>query len=147
MDEYDVDAPVGEIVRWIKEDVARQAPRLHVRGSKEYKLESDFDREEFGIGEDEDARVVAVHGVLEIQSRSGHKDWTLQLKVDSVLGLYASGEEDAYEDEDEMGFSTFDEQFFSRGLGEIEVTVAAESRDAKARFDRWLGRRMTTYRP
>ncbi len=147
MDEYEVDAPVGEIVRWIKEDVRRKAPRLLVRGSKDYRLESDFDREEYGIGEDEDARVVSVHGVLGIQSRTGRKDWTLQFKVDDVLGLHSSGEEDAYEDEDEMGFSAFDEQFLSRGLGEVEVTVAAETREAKARFDRWLSRRMASYRP
>ena len=142
MEEYEVDAPVGEIVRWVKEDAARTAPQLLVHASKEYEREGDFDREEFGIGEFEDIDVVAVHGILEIQSRVGRKDWTLQLKVDDMVGLRSSGDENGDENEDDMSVAAFEEQFLSKGLGDVEVTVAAESPEAKTLFDRWLARRM-----
>ncbi len=147
MDEYDVDAPVNEVVRWIKEDASRKTPRMLVRASKEYTLESDFDREEFGIGEDTDVEVVSVHGLLEVQSRTGRKDWTLQLKVDDMLGLHPSGEAEAYEDEDDLDVAAFDEQFLSRGLGEVQFGVAAETPAAKSRFDRWLARTMRAHGP
>ena len=140
MDTYEVDAPINEIVRWTKEDTARSTPRLLVRASKEYTLESDVDRESFGIGEDEDVNAVSVLGILEIQSRTGRKDWTLQLKVEDAMKMLPSGQESACEDEDDMTLAAFEEQFFSKGLGEVEAIVVAETPQAKRRFDRWLDR-------
>jgi hypothetical protein len=147
MDEYEVDAPINEIIRWIREDAARNTPRLLVRASKGYTLESDVDREAFGIGEDEDVDAVSVHGILEVQSRTGRKDWALQLKVDEVMGIISTGGENVYEDVDDMTLAAFEEQFLATGLGEVEATVAAETPEAKTRFDRWLARRMKARRP
>lgn len=147
MDEYEVDVPINEIIRWIREDAARNTPRLLVRASKEYTLESDVDREAFGIGEDEDVDAVSVHGILEVQSRTGRKDWALQLKVDEIMGIISTGGENVYEDVDDMTLAAFEEQFLSTGLGEVEATVVAETPEAKTRFDRWLARRMKARRP
>lgn len=146
MEEYEVDTPVGEIVRWVREDVRREKPSLLIRATKEYAIESDFDREAFGIGEDEDVDLVSVHGVLEIQSRAGRKDWTLQLKVDDVVGPRSSGEEPGYDNDDTVSLAAFEEQFLSKGLDEVEITVAAETSLAKARFDRWLARHLKARR-
>jgi hypothetical protein len=140
MEEYEVDAPVGEIVRWIREDAERDRPRLSVRAAKEYSGESVFDHAQFGIGEDEDIDLVSVHGRLEIQSRRGSRDWTLQLRLDEAVGLHPRTEEIAYESEDDMALGAFEEQFLSEGLEEVEVVVLAEKPAAKARFDRWLAR-------
>lgn len=142
MEEYEIDAPVEEIARWIVEDAARKTPRLLASASKEYTLVTDFDREAFGIGEDTDVEAVSVRGVLEIQSRAGLQDWTLQLKVEDVVGLRPSGEENAYRDEYNMDVAAFVEQLLSKESREVELIVAAETPEAKVHFDRWLARRM-----
>lgn len=146
MEEYEVDAPVGEVVRWVHEDAKRKTPRFLIHASKTYQRESDFDREAFGIGEYEDVDLVSVHGILEIQSRAGKKNWALQLKVDEVVGvLPSSDEENAYENQDDMSLAAFEEQFLSKELGEVEVTVAVESSEAKAHFNHWLSRQMRAH--
>jgi hypothetical protein len=140
MNEYDVDAPVNTVVDWIRAERARKWPRLVIRASKEYRAEPGFDRNAFGVGDEDDVALASVRGLLEVQSRTGRKDWTLQLKVEDPLGLRWPGDEEAYEDEESMAFEAFDEQFLATGLGEVEMTVRAESPEAKARFDRWLAR-------
>ena len=140
MDEHDVDAPVNAVVGWIRAESARTRPRLLIRASKEYRFEPDFDRDAFGVGADDDVELVTVRGLLEVQSRTGRKDWTLQLKVEDPLGLRWPGDEDTYEDEESMAFEAFDEQFLATGLGEVEMTVLAESPAARRRFERWLAR-------
>jgi hypothetical protein len=142
MDEYQVEVPIDEVIRWIREDAARNTPRLLVRASKTYTLENDVDREAFGIGEDDDVDVVSAHAILEVQSRTGQKDWALQLKVEDVTGVLSTGAENVYEDVDDMTLAAFDEQFLATGLGEVETIVVAETPEAKTRFDRWLARRM-----
>lgn len=140
--QYEVDAPTNEILRWIKEDSGRKTPRLSLSARKEVSLETDFDRAAYGIGEDEDVELVSVRGTLEVQPRTGRRDWTLQLVLDDVMGFQRFPEETGYEDDDDMSFAAFEEQFLSKGLGEVEISVVAESADAKARFDRWLARRL-----
>jgi hypothetical protein len=147
MDEYQVEVPIDEVIRWIREDAARNTPRLLVRASKTYTLENDVDREAFGIGEDDDVDVVSAHAILEVQSRTGQKDWALQLKVEDVTGVLSTGAENVYEDVDDMTLAAFDEQFLATGLGEVETIVVAETPEAKTRFDRWLARRMKARKP
>lgn len=142
MENYEIDAPVEEILRWIAEDATHKTPRLLARASKEYRLETDFDREEFGIGEDEDVEAVSVRGVLELQSLAGLQDWTLRLKAEDVVGLRTGADENLYQDEYNMDIAAFTEQFLSKGDRGVEVVVAAETPKAKVHFDRWLTRRM-----
>ena len=147
MTRYDVDAPVNAVMDWIRADQARACPRLLLRASREYAFETDFDRSAFGLGDDDDVELVSVRGLLEVQSRRGRKDWALQLKVEDSLGLRAAGDEESYEDQVSMPFEAFDEQFLATGLGEVEMSLLAESAAAKARFDRWLGRHLKPASP
>ena len=142
MTPYDVDAPVNAVADWIRTDRLLDQPRLLLQASKEYAFEADFDRAAFGLGDEDDVTLVSVVGLLEVQTRRGRKDWTLQLRIEESLGLRAAGDEDDYEDQPAMPFEAFDEQFLATGLGEVEMSVLAETPAAKARFDRWLTRHL-----
>jgi len=138
MAEYSVDLLPGEVLQLVRADAQRKTPELRVRASKEYTLETDFDRTAFGIGEDEDATLVSVHGLLEVSPQHEPGGWTLQLRADDVVGLLPTGAEDDYEDESDMPIETFEEKFLLPEKGEVEVVVVADNEDAWARFQRWL---------
>jgi hypothetical protein len=138
--EYDVDVPLGDVLRWVKEDAAKASPRLWVRASKEYGVAQDFKREEAGIGEDEDLEPVVVSGCMEISPRRGRGGWTLLLRFEDSVGLRPAGEDAGYEDDDDLTIEAFEEECIRPERGELEIVVSVESADAKARFDRWLAR-------
>ena len=139
MDEYEVDLLPGEVVGWLRADAERAAPQLWVRASKTYVAETDFDRETYGVGEGDDLALVRVEGLLEISPQGERGDWTLQLRVEDVVGVLPGGAEDeGYEDEENMPLDVFEEQFLIPEKGEVEVLVLAEDAGAWSRFERWL---------
>lgn len=141
MDEYEVDLLPAEVLGWLRADAGRATPQLWVRASKSYAVETDFDRETYGIGEGDDVGLVSVEGLLEITPRDAQNGWTLQLRAEDVVGLVPGGaEEDAYEDEDDMPLDVFEEQFLIPEGGEVEVVVLAEDAGAWTRFQRWLAK-------
>ena len=138
MDEYAIDVFPGEALRWARADAAQSTPQFWIQASKQYATDVDYDRNEYGIGEDEDLVPVSVHGLLEISPRHEPSGWTLQLRADDVIGLVASGAEEDYEDDDNMTIDAFEEQFLIPEKGEIEVVVLVEDDEAWARFQDWL---------
>lgn len=140
MEEYAIDVLPGEVMRWARLDAKRGAPQLWVKASKQYIVETDFDRAACGIGDDEDLALVSVHGLLELSPQHGLGGWTLQLRADDVMGLIPSDAEMTYEDEDDMTAEAFEEQFLIPESGEVEVVVQAEDGAAWMRFQDWFGR-------
>lgn len=140
MDEYAVDILPGAVLRWARADAAQTAPQFWIQASKQYTAETDFDREDHGIGESEaeDLTVVSIHGLLELSPRHGPGGWTLQLRADDDVGLIPGGEEGGYEDEGDMPIDAFEEQFLLPEKGEVEVVVQAEDDAAWGRFQDWL---------
>ena len=138
MDEYAVDVLPGDVLRWARADAAQSAPQFWIQASRQFTADTDFDREEYGIGEEEDLVLVSVYGLLELSPRHEPGGWTLQLRADDVIGLVTSGAEGDYEDDDNMTIDAFEEQFLIPEKGEIEVIVQAEDDEAWARFQDWL---------
>jgi len=138
MDEYAVDILPGDVLRWLRLDAGKSAPSLWVRASKEYTLDTDFDRQAYGLSEEDDLSLVSAHGLLEVSPQYGPGGWTLQLRAEDVVGLLPVGPEDAYEDENDMPVDAFEEQFLTPEKGEVEVVVQAEDGEAWTRFQEWL---------
>ena len=140
MDEHTVDILPGEMLRWVREDGARQTPRLWVRASKEYQVEPGFERQSARIGEDE-VMPVTVKGVMEISPQRGRRGWTLQIRAEDSVGLRPAGEDEGYETEDDMTVDAFESQMLAPGRGEVDIVVLAEDAAAWHRFQKWLARR------
>lgn len=140
MDEYAVDLLPAEVLRWVRADAERTAPQLWVRASKTYAAETEFDREIYGVGDDDDVRLVSIEGLLEISPQGGADGWTLALRAEDVVGLVPGGAEEGYENEDDLPLDAFEEQFLIPEKGEVEVLVLAEDAGAWTRFHRWLTR-------
>jgi hypothetical protein len=139
MDEYAVDVMPGDVLALARADARQTAPQFWVQASKQYSVETDFDREEYGIGEaEDDLALVSVHGLFELSPRHEPGGWTLQLRADDDIGLIPSGEEGNYEDEEDISIDAFEEQFLLPEKGEVEVVVQADDDEAWARFQAWL---------
>lgn len=146
MDEYQVDIPANEILSWLREDASRKTPRLLVRAAKEYRVDTDFDRAEAGIGEDEDVSLVTAVGTLSVAPLRGRRGWTLQLRSEAGIGIRPSREEGDFEDDDDMALKAFVDQFLTPRRRDAEISVLADDADAWRRFQRWLARRRTPAR-
>lgn len=72
MDEYSVDLLPEEVLDWVRKDAAKKTPRLLVQASKEYRVETDFDREGAGIGPDDDVALITARGVMSVFPLRGH---------------------------------------------------------------------------
>jgi hypothetical protein len=140
MDEYDVDVLPGEVCQWLCEDAQLPVPLLNVTISKHYNIETDFDRQQYGIGAADDLGLVTAFGVLELGSRVGGHGWTLQLRVETTVGLTSADEEHAHRDEDDMTLDEFETEFLQSMRGEAETIVLADDEAAWERFQHWLAR-------
>jgi len=146
VDEYAIDVPVDELLGWVREDARRPTPLLDVRAAREYRVDTDFDRAEAGIGEDDDVALVTASGVLEVMPTRGRRGWVLQLRSEDSIGLRPVDVEESYEDDEDLPVETFVTQFLGAGNGLPEVVLCADDGAAWQRFQRWLARRRTRRR-
>lgn len=141
MDEYTVDILPGEVLDWVREDAEKKTPHLLVRASKEYSVETDFDREDAGIGDEDDVALVTERDVLTVTPQRGRRGWVLRLDARDSIGLKLSEEEGIYENEDDLPVEAFVTRFLAPEKGGIEVTVRADDAESWQRFQGWLARR------
>jgi hypothetical protein len=141
MDEYQIDIPANKILEWVREDASRRAPQLLVRAAKEYRVETDFDREVAGIGDDEDVSLITAVGTMTIAPLRGRRGWVLRMKSEDGIGIRPSREEGDFEDDDDMTLDAFVDQFLTPRRRDVEVSVMADDGNAWRRFQRWLARR------
>ena len=141
MDEYQVDIHPSDVLGWVRDDAARRTPRLLVGASKEYRVDTDFDRQEAGIGDDEDVALVTTVGTLTVTPLRGRRGWVLRVRSEDNIGLRSTPEEGDAEDDDDLPIDAFVEQFLTPARPDVDVTVVAEDADAWRRFQRWLKRR------
>lgn len=141
MDEYAIDIPANEVLGWVREDAGRTTPQLVVRASSEYRVETDFDREAAGIGEDDDLALMTACGVLNVMPTRGRRGWVLQLSTEDSVGLRFVSDQETYENEEDLPVDAFVTRFLGSGKGEVEVTLCADDRESWQRFQRWLKRR------
>jgi hypothetical protein len=140
MEEYDVDILPGEICEWLREDAQLPVPLLNVSISKHYSVETDFDRQEYGISAADEVALVNACGILELGPRGGGRGWTLQVRAEDSVGLTPSDKEDAYKDEDDMTLEEFETQFLQPMRGEVGIVVLADNEAGWERFQHWLAR-------
>jgi hypothetical protein len=95
MDEYSVDVLPGEVLAWVRADVARMVPRLSVRAAKSYWIDEVSSGESAKPAEGDDVSPVMVRGVMELTPQQGCRGWTLQLVAQDSVGLREDGEDAA----------------------------------------------------
>jgi hypothetical protein len=71
MDEYSVDVLPGEVLAWVRADVARMVPRLSVRAAKSYWIDEVSSGESAKPAEGDDVSPVMVRGVMELTPQQG----------------------------------------------------------------------------
>jgi hypothetical protein len=71
MDEYSVDVLPGEVLAWVRADVARRVPRLWVRAAKSYWIDEVSSGESAKPAEGDDVSPVMVRGVMELTPQQG----------------------------------------------------------------------------
>ena len=69
------------------------------------------------------------------------RGWVLQLRSEENLGVRPAGEQNAFEDEDNLPLDAFVDQFMTPDSRAVEVVVLADDDDDWRRFRRWLKRR------
>ncbi len=141
MDEYAIDIPPDEVLGWVREDAGRTTPRLIVRASREYRVETDFDREAAGIGEDEDLALVTACSVMNVMPMRGRRGWVLQLRAEDSIGLRFVSDEETYEIDEDLPVDALMTEFSAAGNRGIEVMLSTDDGVAWKRFQRWLARR------
>lgn len=140
MDQYEVDILPAEIIGWVRNDAGRKTPRLNVRVSKEYWVDTEHDREISRIGEEEIEPVIA-RGVMEILPQGKRVGWTLQISAEDSVAVRPTSGEEEYADESDMTVDAFEAEFLIPERGEVEIVVLAEDAAAWQKFQHWLARR------
>lgn len=140
MDQYEVDILPGEVLGWVRDDAGRKTPRLGVRVSKEYWVDTEHTREISRIGEEDIAPVIA-RGVMEISPQGKRVGWTLQVSAEDSVAVRSASEDEKYMDESDMTVDAFESEFLIPERGEVEIVVLADDVRAWQRFQRWLARR------
>lgn len=140
MEEYALDVLPGEVIPWARSAARSETPELSVHASKEYQLELDFDREDYGIGAGDDLSLVTVTGRLTMTPAGAADGWVLELRARDSVGLLPA-EEGGQRDDPDMTVDAFVQQFLVPEKGDVEVVLHAESAAAADAFQRWLNRR------
>lgn len=141
MDEYPLEIPPGEVLAWVRADRRRKTPLLWVRASKRYEVEPDETGALAQVGEDQEAVAVVVSGLMEISPRRGAGGWTLQISASDPEGLRPRGEDDGYEDDDDIGIDAFAADFLASASSRVDVVAQADNATAWRRCRRWLASR------
>lgn len=144
MTEYGLDVDAGQIVHWLKDDAAAGRRRkLYVRATREYSADPVENPEENGLGDDEEAAVLATTGILEVRPRDVEHVWVLQIRIEDVVGPHVPEDESVPEDAEEIDLDAFLVDFILPDRGTVDVTVKAETVAAKRAFDRLLNEIIT----
>jgi hypothetical protein len=65
-DDFGLDVLPGELIAWARSARGDKTPEIIVNAAKEYRVQTDYDRQAFEIGEDEDLSLVSITGTLTI---------------------------------------------------------------------------------
>lgn len=140
MEEYAVDVLPGEVIPWARSAARSESPEFSVRAFKEYQLEWDFDREDYGIGAGDGLSLATVTGRLTMTPAGGGDGWVLELRARESVGLLPADERGQRDDPD-MSVEAFVQQFLVPEKGDVEVVLHADGDAAAEAFQRWLNRR------
>ena len=144
MMEYGIDVDAGQIVQWLKDDLAAGRRRkLDLRATREYTAEPVTDRDEAGIGDDQEVAALTTVGTLEVRPTGVEHAWLLRVRVDDVVGSHLPEDESAPEDAEEIDFDAFYRDFIAPDSGTVQVSVLAETPEGKHAFDRLLSEMIT----
>lgn len=141
MDEYPVDIPPADILRWVRADAARKTPRLWVRASKAYRSEADLTRQAPRVGDEDDLSLATAEAVMDVSPARGGAAWTLRVMAEQEVRLGSPAEDSDYEDADDLPIDAFEAEFLVPGEGEVAVVVLAEDAGAWRAFRRWVALR------
>lgn len=135
MTEYELDVAADQIVQWLKSEIAAGRP-VDIRATREYVADPVSDREEVGLSEDTDASSLMTIGILEAWPVGVDESWRLGVRVEDVVGPHTPEEESVPDRPEEIDLDDFEAEFVAPDRGTAYVSVAAETPEAKRRFDR-----------
>ncbi len=140
-DDYAVDVLPGELIAWARSARGDKTPEIIVNAEKEYRVQTDYDRQAFEIGEHEDLSLVSITGTLTIEPSGDGGGWILELRAEDTVGLLPPGMAGDCEDEIDMTVDAFVEQFLAPEKSEVEIILHAPDPAAADRFQHWLAQR------
>ncbi len=132
MSEHEIDVAPGQIVHWLKDDMAAGRRRkLELRATREYLAEP-------GAPADEDSEVSALStvGLLEVRPVGVAHPWVLRVRVEDVVGPHLPEDASAPDEPEEIDLDTFFTDFVAPDRGTVFVTLEADDAQAKRGFDR-----------
>lgn len=136
MIQYPVDIAADQVVRWLLAEQRAGRLAFEVQATRRYVSEAVTT----GLGEDQrpDLGEVVAVGVLEISPLSTAAGWLLRIRMEDPLGPRLPDDEPAPEGEEEIDLDTFQAEFVAPGRALEDVTLEANTPQAKARFTRLL---------
>ena len=133
METYPVDIDVGQIVRWLREELKADRSRFRVTGWLSRETEKIPRRRELRLGDEEreDLSEVATVVTLDITPVDGSEGWRLSVVVEDEAGPHISDRGTREAAERPIDLETFYKEFIRPDRGTANVT--AEARDSAAR--------------
>jgi hypothetical protein len=138
MAQYELDVAADQIVQWLKAEVAAGRRDWGIRATREFAVEPVERPAEAGLDEEPDEASLVTLGVLEVWPLGPQGGWTLQVRVEDILGPHTPEDESVPEGAEEIDLNHFEAQFLVPDRSAAFVSVEAESVQAKRRFDRVL---------
>jgi hypothetical protein len=134
---YPVDIAAEQVVRWLLEEQRSGYLPVELRATRRYVSEPLDRPEDVGLGDEDEADLgdVLAVGILEVSPPPGKNGWVLSIRVEDPLGPRTPDDEPVPEGEEEIDLETFEADFIASGRATEEVTLDAETADARAHFE------------
>jgi len=139
MTDTDLDVPAGQIVHWLRDELAGGNTAIEVRATREYVAEPLAHPEEAGLEEDTEAASLVTVGTLEARPVGAEDGWVLEIRVEDVVGPHTPEDESVQEAPEEIDLDDFIAQFIAPDRGTAYVTVRTDTAEANRRFGRVFG--------
>jgi hypothetical protein len=134
---YPVDIAAEQVVRWLLDEQRSGPLPVEIRATRRYVSEPLDRPEDVGLGDDDQADLgdVLAVGILEVSPPPGKNGWVLSIRIEDPLGPRTPEDEPVPEGEEEIDLETFEAEFNAPGRATDEVTLDAETAEARAHFE------------
>jgi hypothetical protein len=134
---YPVDIAAEQVVRWLLEEQRSGYLPVEVRANRQYVIEPLERPEDVRLDKEDDADLgdVLAVGILEVFPPPGRNGWVLSIRMEDPLGPRMPDDESVPEGEEEIDLETFEADFISSGRATEDMTLDAETAEARAHFE------------
>jgi hypothetical protein len=102
-----------------------------------YHIQEEYQREAYGLHDGTDRDLVTVIGILEIEPHVEHNYWVLRVRVQRELGPQPASQEKSLVSRP-IDLETFREEFLQGQNPAPEVTLLAQTDEARQHFEDWF---------